>query len=183
MFYFPLGILVLAEAASLYLKRRCFVFKCLFIGAIILILGWSCFQSYQQYQIWSGNALSKYFIPPYQSIAYFLKYSFTLFFKSYLISLMAGLLFLWLANLLNNRCQKRFFEEGEPYLGTLAIFVLGQPFWIFYFIAMMLVGFLGSLFLALKAKKNKTQSFIRFPFYHFWIPVAIIVMIIGKILI
>lgn len=183
MIYLPLGILVLTEIASLCPKGRCFVFKRLFIGAIILILGWSGFQSYQQYQLWSGNALFKFLIPPYQSIAYFLKYSFTHFFGSYLFSLMAGLLFLWLADLLNHRYQKRFFEEGEPYLGALAIFVLGQPFWIFYFIIVMAIGVLGSLFLIIKTKAIGSKTLHRFPFYYLWLPVAIVIMIIVKILI
>lgn len=104
------------------------------------------------------------------------------FFVSYLISLAAGLLFLWLANLLNNRYQKRFFEEEEPYLGALALFVLGHPFWIFYFLAVMAIGVLGSLFLKVASYKLQAAN-CRFPFYYFWLPVAIVVVIIGKILV
>jgi len=185
MFYLLLGILVLTEAASLYLKGRCFVFKFLFIGAVILILGWACFQSFQQYQIWSEGAFSKLLLPPHQSIVYFLKYSFTHFFKNYLISLVAGLLFLGLANLLNNRYQKRFFEEEEPYLGALAIFLMGQPLWMVYFTGVMFIGVLGTLFLRIGSRKLRflAASGNRLPFYYFWVPVAIITIIIGKILV
>ncbi|MFA5083950.1 MAG: hypothetical protein WC475_00990 [Candidatus Paceibacterota bacterium] len=177
MFYWLLGILVLTEGASFFAKRRSFVFKKLFIGAIILVFGLLVFQALAQYQVWSGNALSRYLIPPYQSIAYFLKYSFTHFFENYLISLIAGILFLWLADSLNNRHQKRFFEEGEPYLGALAVFVMGQPLWLVYFIAVMSFGVLGTIFLKFRAKTRNS----RFPFYYFWIPVAIIIMIIDKV--
>ncbi len=184
MFYFLLlGILILAEGASFWAKGRSSAFlKRLFIGVVILVFGLLFYKSCQQYQIWRENDISKYILPPYQSIVYFLKYSFTHFFENYLISLMAGLLFLWLANLLNNRCQKRFFEEGEIYLGALAIFVMGHPLWMFYFLAVMSIGVLGSLFLQASSAKRQAPS-CRFPFYHFWIPVAIIIMIIGKILI
>ncbi|MDP3052839.1 MAG: hypothetical protein Q8N22_02715 [bacterium] len=194
MFYLPLGILVLTEAASLYLKGRCFgidrsettnnirIYKYLFLFSVILILGWACFQSYQQYQIFSASPISKFFLPPHQSIAYFLKYSFTHFFKNYLISLGAGLLFLWLANLLNHRYQKRFFEEEELYLGALAIFIMGQPLWMIYFIAVMSVGVLGTLFFHVSCFMFHVSS-RRFPFYYLWLPVAILVLIIGKILV
>ena len=140
------------------------------------------YKSYQQYQIWQENDVSKYFLPPYQSVVYFIKYSFIHFFQKHLISLGAGLLFLGLANLLNNRFQKRFFEEEEPYLGALGLFTVGHPLWIFYFIAVMAIGVLGSLFLKVSSSKLQALS-RRFPFYYFWLPVAIIVMIIGKILI
>lgn len=183
MFYFFSSILVLTEGASFWAKGRSSVFlRRLFGGAATLTFGLLFYKSYQQYLIWQGNEVSKYLLPPYQSIVYFLKYSFVHFFESYLISLTAAFLFLWLANLLNNRCQKRFFEEGEIYLGALAIFVLGHPLWMIYFIAIMSVGVLGTLFLKAKSYKLKTMA-CRFPFYHFWLPVAVIVMIIGKILI
>lgn len=192
MFYSLLGILILAEGASFWAKGRSFRFhvSCfMFHVSWIVIFGLLSYKSYQQYQIWAGNGLSKLLLPPYQSIVYFLKYSFTHFFIAYLISLAAGLLFLWLANLLNNRCQKRFFEEGELYLGTLAIFVLGHPLWMFYFLAVISIGVLGTLFFQdsrfkIQVSRFKIQdSSRRFPFYHFWLPVAIIVMIIGKILV
>ncbi len=153
-----------------------------FIISIFVVIFWGFYESFLQYQIWSGDALSKFLLPPYHSISYFLGYSFTHFFKNYLISLGAGLLFLLGAVLLNNRFQKRFFEEEEPYLGALAMFLVGQPLWMIYFIIVMTVGVLGSLFLILKAKAVGSETLHRFPFYYFWIPVAIIIVIIGKIL-
>ena len=186
MFYSLLGILILAAGASFRVKGRSFRFHVLcfmFYVSWIVIFGLLFYKSCQQYQIWAGNELSKLLLPPHQPIFYFLKYSFTHFFENYLISLTAGLLFLWLANLLNNRCQKRFFEEGEIYLGALAIFVLGHPLWMFYFLAIMSVGVIGTLFLKVSSSMLHASCCRRFPFYHFWLPVAAIVMIIGKILI
>lgn len=197
MFYSLLGILILAEGASFWAKGRSSAFfRRLFSGAAILIFGLLSCKSYQQYQIWHKHDISRYLLPPFQSIVYFLKYSFTHFFETYLISLGAGLLFLWLANLLNNRCQKRFFEEGELYLGTLAIFVLGHPLWMFYFLAIMSVGVIGTLFSKVSCSMFHAPCFMRqapcstlhapsrrFPFYYFWLPTAVIIMIIGKILV
>jgi len=189
MFYFSLGILILTEGASLYRKRRSFVFKYIFIGGVILIFGFLFYQSWLQYRVWSQNELSKFLLPPYQSIAYFLGYSFTRFFKNYLISLVVALLFLSAAVFLNKKFQERFFEKEELYLGALAIFLVGHPFWMFYFLAVMTVGVLGSLFLKVtsyhayrQAGKLQVTS-RRFPFYRFWLPLAILVLIIGKVLI
>jgi len=171
MFYPVLGILILSEAASLFLKGRYFVFRYLFIGAVIFIFVLAGHLSYQQYQIWSGNKLSVFLLPPYAPISYFLGYSFTHFFKNYLISLGAGILFLIGASWLNNKHQKRFFEEEEPYMGALAIFAAGHPFWMFYFLGIFSVGVVGTLYLKI------IRSERRFPFYNFWFPVSIIFLL------
>ena len=149
-----------------------------FVISIFVVFFWGFYESFLQYRIWSGVVLSKFLLPPYQSIFYFLKYSFIHFFEDHLISLGAGLLFLLGATALNNRFQKRFFEEEEPYLGALAMFLMGQPFWMIYFVIVMAIGVLGTLFLIFKAKMVGSATIHRFPLYYFWIPVAIIVLII-----
>jgi len=183
-FYISLTILIIVLGASLY-KGRSFAIsdkiktlRIFFIISISVVIFWGFYESFLQYQIWSGDVLSKFLLPPHQSIGYFLKYSFIHFFWGNLISLGAGLLFLLGATKLNNRFQKRFFEEEEPYLGALAMFLLGQPFWMIYFIAVTAIGVLGSLFLIFKAKVVGSETFHRFPFYYLWLPVAIIVLII-----
>ena len=179
MFYFSLGILILTEGAFLYWQRRSFRFQVsgfMFHVSWIVIFGLLFFQSWQQYQVWSQNELSKFLLPPYQPIAYFLGYSFTHFFKNYLISLVIALLFLSAAVFLNKKFPEKFFEKEEPYLGAIAIFLVGHPLWIYYLIAILIIGLFGTLFFQFKWRA-------RFPFYHFWLPLAISVLIIGKVLI
>lgn len=183
-FYLSLTILIIFFGASLYkgrslvIGRKKKILKRFFIISIFIVIFWGFYQSFLQYQIWSRNDISKFLLPPYHSIVYFLKYSFVHFFEGNLISLGAGLLFLLGAIALNNRSQKRFFEEEEPYLGALAIFIMGQPFWMVYFAVVMTIGILGTLFLIFKAKMAGLTAFYRFPFYCLWIPVAIIILII-----
>lgn len=181
MFYFCLGILILAEGASLFLRRRSFwVVKKIavfFAGTIILIFGWLAVQSWRQYQIWSQNEMTKFLLPPHRSIAYFLQYIFTNFFFGYLISLTAALLFLAAMIILNKRFQKRFFEDEEPFLGALAIFSVGHPLWLYDLLAIFAIGVLGTIFLRFR---NKEQ---RFSFYYFWLPAALIIVIVGKFLV
>ena len=225
MFYFSLGILILVLGLQIIrrfgglfgsiLRRfdllklksgniweveppQVKVFKYIFIISIFIVFAAVFYQSFEQYRVWSQNELSKFLLPPYQSIAYFLGYSFTHFFKNYLISLVIALLFLSAAVFLNKKSQERFFEKEEPYLGALAIFLVGHPLWIYYLIAIFTVGLLGTLILHTKSifgrsdfpKINRQYQEVRppdiekrFPFYHFWLPLAILVLIIGKILI
>lgn len=186
MFYFSLGILILTEGTSLFRRRRSFVFKYIFVGGIILIFGLLFYQSLMQYRVWSQNELSKFLLPPYQSVTYFLGYSFTHFFKNHLISLAAALLFLAAAFLLNKKFQERFFKKEELYLGALAIFLVVHPWWLYYIITILIIGVFGTLFLRIINLRTSdvingtsdVQRLKRFPFYHFWIPAAIILIII-----
>jgi GxxExxY protein len=150
MFYLALGILILTWGGALRPRsERSFVFKYIFIGGIILIFGFLFYQSWQLYQVWW-----KFLLPPYQPIRYFFFYCFTNFFEKQLIALGAALLFLAAAFLLNKKFQERFFEKEEPYLGALAIFLVGHPWWIYYIIVIGLIGVIGTLYLKIKQFKQ-----------------------------
>jgi len=176
MFYLSLGILILIIGASLYFKGRSFVFKYLFIGTIILVFGFFCYQSYQQYQIWSQNELSKHLLPPYISIGYFIFYTLMRFFGPYLISLAAAILFLFSAKILNKKYEERFFYSEEYYLGALAIFLAGHPGWLFYLIFLIVIYLLIHLYSSFIIR-NSSQ---RVSLYHLWIATAIFVIILSK---
>lgn len=144
--------------------------KYLFVGAAVLIFGFQIYWAQAQYFLWlSVGPPAQYLLPPYQQISYFFQYSFHQFFLKYVISLGAALLFLVIAKLLNRRFQKRFFEEGEPYLGALAIFVLGHPLWLYEVPTVLGLGLLGAAYNFLTRKRE------RFPLCHFWIPAAILI--------
>jgi hypothetical protein len=176
MFYFSLGILILTQGASLLLKpqRRFLVIKLIFITAIILVLVWSVFLSWQQYKIWASQEFTLIFI----RFNYFFGYIFINFFLKSLIAFVAALIFLIAAFWLNKKFQERFFEKEEPYLGALAIFLVGQPWWMYYIIIIGFIGVIGTLFLILKPKTYNLKPNYRFPFYYFWLPIAIIFIVI-----
>lgn len=142
-----------------------------------MIFGFLFYQSWQQYQVWSGNEISKFLLPPHHSINYFFFYIFTNFFQKQLIAFGAAFLFLAAAFLLNKKFQERFFEKEEPYLGALAIFLVGHPWWIYYFIVIGLIGVIGTLYLKIRHSEK------RFPFYNFWTPIAIVLIVIKIFLI
>jgi hypothetical protein len=186
MIYFSLGILILTEGASLYWRRsfgnssilKKFDLKkltlAIFIFSIFLIFFLLFCQSYQQFQVWSQNEVSKFLLPPHRSITYFIFYIGTRSFAPYLISLVVAFLFLFSAKILNKKYQEQFFYPEEPYFGALAIFLTGHPGWIFYAIFIIFIYLLIHILLSLAAYRLS----LRLSLYYLWLPVAIFVIII-----
>lgn len=158
-------------------KRSELIFKWIFFTAIILIFGFLSYQSYQQYQIWSQDELSKFLLPPYQSINYFLYYIGVRFFVAYAISLLAALVFIVAAKFLNKKYDERFFYQEEFYLGAIGLFLSGHPGWLFYIIAVILIYLLIHLY-SLFIIHNSSN---RISFYWLWIPAAIFVILIMEL--
>lgn len=141
-----------------------------------VIFGLAFYNSWQQYLTWSGNDLSKLFLPPYQSWDYFVFYARTRFFNSYFLSLAIGLVFLAAAKYFNKKYQERFFEPIEPYLLAVSIFLIGHPGWLIYLIILLATNLLISYFLFLISKKKER----RLSFYYFWLPAAISTILISR---
>jgi len=179
MAFISLGILVIAFGAQIILRPfGVKIIKTIFISAIVAIFSLLIYYSYQQYVAWSSVELSKFLLPPYQNIDYFIKYIGARFFTPYLISLAAAFLFLFSANRLNKKYEERFFEPEELWLGALALFLIGWPGALFYFIGLIAFYFLLSAFYFLLYGKDNRLSL-----YYWWLPLAIFVIIINKYLI
>ncbi len=157
------------------------LFKYIFIFSIIAIFAFLISQSFQQYQAWAGDELTKNLLPPYQSVNYFIFYIFTRFFAPYLISLVVALAFLFSAKILNKKCGERFFYPEELYFGAAAIFLTGHPGWLFYVVLLLVVYVLAQLFSTAKSSILNTQySSPRISLYWLWIPTAIFVILIQR---
>ena len=190
VFYISLTILVLSLGAQLTLRsfgnrstnnKSVRIYEWIFYGAIILIFANSFYLSYSQYKIWKYGPLSeftKFFLPPHQSINYFIGYSLFNFFATYLVSLVFAFLFLKAVKYYNKKFEEKFFYPEEYYLGALAIFLSGFPGIFIYIISLFLASALGSLIL----NKFSTLKGERVSFYYLWIPVAIFVIIISRYL-
>jgi len=153
--------------------------KYFFYGVIILIFGNAFYLSYSQYKIWkygTASDFTKFLLPPYQSINYFIGYSLFHFFTAHLISLVFAFSFLKIAKYYNKKFEERFFYPEEYYLGALAIFLSGFPGIFLYIISIFFASVLGSLIL----NKFSTLRGERVSFYYLWIPTAIFVIIISK---
>ncbi|HXF44177.1 MAG TPA: hypothetical protein VNK70_01805 [Candidatus Paceibacterota bacterium] len=163
-------------------RRISSVSKNAFWGAFVVLVFYYFYLVYGQYLAWrDGGEILKHLVPPYRSIAYVFGYHFTRFALYYLISFAAALVFLWVARYFNAKFGGRFFEDEEPYLGALAIMLLGDPLWryawIYYLLLILAAAVAGSLFTSRLLKKNE-----RFSLRYLWLPAAISVIIVLIIL-
>lgn len=179
VFLISLTILIVILGAQVFLRSFVIdwpkISKYFFAGAIIIIFIFLFFQSYQQYRFWLKNDISKHLLPPYTSINYFIFYVFMRFFAPYLMSLIAAILFLLAAKILNKKYEERFFEPEEYYLGAAGIFLSGHPGWLFYAVILMSVYLIFSICYLLFSQRQE-----RLPLYYLWIPTAIFVIIIQR---
>ncbi len=154
---------------SVFLRVARPVFWAFLVLPIILAF----YFSYQQYQLWLVNPLTQLLIPPHQGISYFISYTAVTFFLPIVVNLLlasAGLLiFSWL----NRRAKGRIFESVEPYLIGLAILLSGV-YWMFFLAAVSGVALIGSV-INLLLKRGQ------FSLYYFWLPAAVLVILISKI--
>ena len=111
--------------------------------------------------------------------------------------------FLWAMLALNHKYENRFFYNEEPYFGAVAIFLTGWPGWLYYLIILLtlflIFNFFGTLLIKnkkseLKEKdtsegnvanvsgaainENGVNKEARFSLYYFWLPVAVVIIII-----
>ena len=135
--------------------------KFVFLISVVVFLFLGSYLSYQQYHLWKAGALSKYFLPPYQGISYFISYAFTNFFFKTLIALVASIIGLVGMRILNKKHGERFFEPVEYYLFASGILLVGHPWWTLYValvFAVALLAAVGYLLISRKKEIAKKES-------------------------
>jgi hypothetical protein len=136
-----------------------------------------------QYLIWFRAEPFLYFLPPHQSIVYFLDYAWLHFAKLPVFNL--GLsLFLFLLVKIGTRVSRgRFFYEEEQYSGGLAILLNSWPENILVFVLVLSIGLfvfvLRSFYFFLKRKKGLDQQ-IFLNFRYFWIIIGLFIFLFGE---
>lgn len=162
---------------------RFFASKWLFIVSILSVIFWYLYLTGLQYITWvEAGPPSSFFLPPYEDITYLFQYHLIRFLMYYCISFIVALLFIVYGRRYNKKFGSKFFEDEELYIGGTAIFLLGNPswayLWIFYLLAIFLVGLCGTFYTNKVLKKTEE----RFPFYYLWMPLAIVAIIIAELL-
>lgn len=203
VFYFYLSVLILILGAQIFLRsfvsKSCqsddrqtddknskFAKKAKLIFWLVFVfqIFWLVYGVRKQYLVWQADETAKYLLPPYQSVSYFLFYSYGRIISALVISFAAALLFLFLTQYLNRRFQERFFCPEEPYLGAIAILIVGHPLWLLYLMLIILTTLIGTFIKKIIPHVScfKFQvSCQRFSPCHFWIPLAIFIIIINKL--
>jgi hypothetical protein len=142
---------------------------------VVLLVGRSLYLTVAQYQVWMhAGGLSRYLLPPYRGIEYFIGYSVFHHWGLYLISGIFAVLFYYGARWYNRRHQGRFFDPEEPLIGALALLVVGWPGVVVYIIAFIVIFVLSSVIATLVRGKG-----FRLSPYYLWLPVAIFVILMN----
>ncbi|MEK7634553.1 MAG: hypothetical protein AAB396_01550 [Patescibacteria group bacterium] len=185
---FTFGAQILLRSLSLKFKNYEFLqeyelkfLKYIFYFSIFAVFSSLIYYSYQQYIVWQSAEPSKFLLPPYQSVNYFLYYIGMRFFAPYIVSLSISILFLFVAKIFNKKYDERFFYPEELWFGALALFFAGWPGSLFYFIGLILIYLILHLLLAVSRKSLIKET--RISLYYWWIPLAIFVILLSNLLI
>ncbi|MDO8602031.1 MAG: hypothetical protein Q7R62_02820 [bacterium] len=180
---FSLSLIVLTIGAQYFLRPfsiysgSIYLRWLTFVGASGLI----AFLSYNtalQYLAWAtGGSVTRFLLPPYNTIGYFLFYSFTEFWANYLIAAALGAIGYFAIRNYNHRHKEMLFYPEESLLCFLAFLMVGHPLWILYLILLLLAVLLGTLYTHLISKTRARVSF-----YYLWLPLALLTLILSPML-
>lgn len=169
-FYVPLA--VLAGTAWFEFKRRGFLARHaarIFLYSAGLVFAYLIYLSFLQFRAFQTGPLGLT-LGTGSGLRWFLGYIQTHFWNDYLVSLPFAILFVIIAYYFNRKYQDRFFEREEPFLAALGILLTGYPAFLFYIVLVLLLPAIVS---AVFVRRGE-----RLPLYHFWMPMAIVVLLI-----
>lgn len=155
------------------LKKPCFVF----ITTLSFIITSLSIATYLQWSLFSSSEPAKFLLPPYAPWTYFIQYVWSWIWSQYLLALGGALLIalgVWLAP---KPWKELRFSEGEPLLIVSGLLLVGHPYWIFYIGGVLLLYCIYTLARAWRAPTRERVSF-----FPFWIPTALLVVLVTPIL-
>jgi hypothetical protein len=169
-------LLVLAAIGTALKRGRPFVARhtsSIFRISVAAVFLLSAYWAFAQYLAWLSGETTRYLLPPYQSINYFLLYVGARFFGPYVLSLFIAIAAFYAARWYNARKDWSLFYDEEYYFIALSIFLVGHPYWIAYALILPAVAglIIGFRYLILR----KTD---KFSLYYLWFPVAALVILI-----
>ncbi|MFZ2969849.1 MAG: hypothetical protein WA063_01750 [Minisyncoccia bacterium] len=110
--------------------------KCgiIIIMAIFVLTGY--FSTNLQFEVWKNDPMSRFFLPPNQSMDYFYQYSFYHFWFPYVLDLAISLGWVFCLILLSRYSGKRFLDEKDITLGFFTSIIIGWPRFIIYLLSL-----------------------------------------------
>jgi len=169
------SLIVLGLTLGAQLMRRSFlvhsikyIWRIAALGYFVLSVYWS----WALYEAWQGNSLMRFVLPPYNSDwNYYISKVAVDIFGPWVIALVVGVAFGLFAHYMNARSGERFFEKEEIPILALGIFLTGYPGFLFYIFFVLFAAIFQSLYYTARGKG-------RAPLYYFWLPLAILAIII-----
>lgn len=170
---FGIGLVFLGLAMIFEIKERTLLRRHaprLFLYAAGATLAYLIYVGYLQFLTFYKDGFFAPILGTGKGFFWFLGYARIHFWNDYLISFPAGILVALIGYYFNKKYAERFFEREELYLAALGILLVGYPGFLFYLPLVLVASVLGS---ALFIRRGE-----RLPLYHFWIPVAILVLLV-----
>ena len=169
-FYTSLAIFLAVFLIQIFWRKNIFkIIRPLFWVTVFATFGYSFYISFLQYQAFQSGPLNL-ILGTSKGLLWFIGYVRLHFWNQFVISLLGALLIFLFAKYMNKKMGERFFEREEIYIGALGVFLVGYPAWIFYIVLVLLASVIAS---AIFLRKGE-----RMPLYVFWIPAAIITILI-----
>lgn len=164
-------LVLIVWAMSLYCRRTFLISwrVIFFLAPVALLFYYLFFLMRHQYVSWLHDEITRYLLPPYADVSYFLYYSFTHYFFAPMISFFIASITLIIVLYLNHWRRGTLFFKEEPYFLAVALFLSGHPGWIWYGIILFSVTFIYALVCWVVTRKIH-----RISYYHFWLPCAAI---------
>ncbi len=128
-YYFSL-IVCLLLIIFLIIKKFNFKFNAIKLSILILSLFFlqSIFLSYFQYLAFKEHPISKYLLPPYQPLSYFIFYSLYHYFSDFYFRILGGIINLLTVIVLNFLFKKTLFYDDEYRIVFLSSILINFPF-------------------------------------------------------
>jgi len=149
------------------------IYLVLFYLIIFVFVLWSLFLSLAQYLVWKNHPFSKYLLPPYQKIDYYLDYAYFHFWRDFIFRLVGILIIILLMNFLNLAFRRDIFYDDEkilvPYLSLFFRFPYNALF--------LCIGFLV-LFLIILISHFPSFTSNRYSFRNYWLSLALILFLL-----
>lgn len=151
--------------------------KKLIIAILFLRIVYSSVLTGLQYATWENNEFSKLFLPPYQPINYFIKYSFAHFWLGMILGVAAAFLFYFVLKMARKTNHLEAPLPSDSKVGLLGALVVGWPNFIIFIAVALVSAVLFSAYRGIICKKTNIG--------FFWpvIVSAIITLIFGNYLI
>ncbi|MGC8981413.1 MAG: hypothetical protein ACP5JU_00465 [Minisyncoccia bacterium] len=150
-----------------YIPLTILIFLTIFFIHIFLL-------SYFQYKIWQNNPLSKFLLPPYTPISYFLSYSYHHFYKNFIWRIISGIFILSLILFLNKIFKNSLFYEEEYIIVPSVTLLVDFPF-------SFLIFFSGLSFLLFKHIISK-EIYEKISIKDYWIFISIFFIILNMVI-
>ena len=181
--YFPLSLIFLVILTKIYFskteeEKKAKSYFLILILVLVFFILWSAFLSTVQYFLWKNHPISKYLLPPYQEIDYFLNYAYFRFWRDFFYRIL-GILFILLFFKFLNFSFKRdiFYKDEKNLIPILSIF-----FFFPYNILFMVLGFFMLLLITtMKIYRKKTDLNKYFSFRNYWLALAWVLFLIAPV--